>query len=133
MRWLALDGNPTRRLEGRRVSGRIGEAYSAPLVITEIFGMGDALERDEALCRAVEAAHPNGARSGRVAFANLRHDTAGAPRLVPLVVARRSRLLSRCSLRTRARHAGAHRGRQPRRPTCKGLCDRAKLCGAREV
>ena len=82
LRFLALEGNPSHRSEGRRVSGRVGEAHSAPLVISEIFGVGDAGERDEALCRAVEAAHPNGARSGRVAFANLRHDTTGAPRLV---------------------------------------------------
>ena len=117
LRWLALDGNPTRRLEGRRVSGRIGEAYSAPLVITEIFGMGDALERDEALCRAVEAAHPNGARSGRVAFANLRHDTAGAPRLVHPKA--RGRAAFKAAVTLLIAHARARRGRAPPSPASK--------------
>ena len=70
-----------------------------------------------ALCRAVEAAHPNGARSGRVAFANLRHDTAGAPRLVHPKA--RGRAAFKAAVTLLIAHARARRGRAPPSPASK--------------
>lgn len=59
LRWLALDGNPSVAPESRRVSARVGERYRPPLIVRELFGVATA-QRDEHICRAVEAAHPHG-------------------------------------------------------------------------